>query len=248
MARELTGKTALITGGAKRIGREIALTLGRSGVNVVIHYRTSQTEAEEAARELRRLGVQSWTVQADFAVERDLDTLVDRTVEIAGQLNILINNASSFPEVTFDLVTLDDFLQSMRIDAWAPFALARRFAELPGAEHIINLLDTRISSNYDWAHFAYNAAKHTFGLLAQMMAIRFAPKLQVNSVAPGLILPPEGKPPSYLEELKDALPMKRVGAPEFVAEAVEFLLRTEFTTGQMIYVDGGRHLREVGSG
>mgnify|MGYP002682537298 CR=1 FL=1 len=132
----------------------------------------------------------------------------------------------------------------MAIDAWAPFAIARKFADHPHARHIINMLDTRISSNYDWQHFAYNAAKYTFGLFNRMMAVKFAPEIQVNAVAPGLILPPEGKSLSYLEGLKGALPMKKIGAPEYVADAVLYLPRTEFTTGQVIYVDGGRHLRE----
>lgn len=248
MARDLTGDTALVTGGAKRIGRAIALALARAGVNVVIHYRSSASEAEETAAEIRRLHVEAWTVQGDLAVETDRDTLIDRAVDTAGPLNILINNASAFPQVDFDTVTLDDLIQSMTTDAWAPFALGRRFAQLAEAKHIINMLDTRIASNYDWQHFAYNAAKYTLGLFTKMMAVRFAPRVQVNAVAPGLILPPEGKPVSYLEELKDTLPMKRIGSPEFVADAVEFLLRSEFTTGQVIYVDGGRHLREVGSG
>jgi len=248
MARDLKGKTALITGGAKRIGRTTALALARAGVNVVIHYRSSASEAEETAAAVRGLGVDAWTVQADFAVETQVQTLIVRSIEVAGPINILINNASAFPEVTFDKVARDDLLRAMTIDAWTPFALGRLFADQPGAEHIINMVDSRIASNYDWMHFAYNAAKYTLGLFTKMMAVKFAPEIQVNAVAPGLILPPEGKSASYLESLKDALPMKRIGDPEYVADAIMYLLRSEFTTGQTIFVDGGRHLREVGSG
>lgn len=248
MALDLTGKTALITGGAKRIGRTTAVALARAGVNVVVHYRSSVSEAEETVEEVRKLGAQAWTVQADFAVETQVETLIAKAVEIAGPLDILINNASAFPEVTFDKVARDDLLRAISIDAWTPFALGRQFAELPTAQHIVNMVDTRIASNYDWQHFAYNAAKYTLGLFTRMMAVKFAPEIQVNAVAPGLILPPEGKPASYLESLKDALPMKKIGDPEFVADAILFLLKSEFITGQTIFVDGGRHLREVGSG
>lgn len=248
MALSLIGNTALITGGAKRIGRATALTLANEGVNVVIHYRSSADEALDTAKAIRDLGVQAWVIQADLAVEGEVGTLVDRATEMAGPLNILINNASAFPQATFDSVALDELLGSVTIDAWAPFALARRFADSPHARHIINMLDTRITSNYDWQHFAYNAAKYLLGLFTKMMAVKFAPQIQVNAVAPGLILPPEGKPPSYLEGLKDALPLKRVGSPECVSDAILFLLKSEFTTGQVIHVDGGRHLREVGSG
>jgi len=248
MALDLAGNTALITGGAKRIGRATALVLANAGVNMVIHYRSSEAEAQDAAAEIRKLGVKAWTVQADLSMPEDIDSLIDRAIDAAGPLDILINNASAFPETDFDSVTLDDMLRSMTIDAWAPFALGRRFAQTPQAKHIINMLDTRIASNYDWQHFAYNAAKYTLGLFTKMMAVKMAPKIQVNAVAPGLILPPEGKPESYLEELRDALPMKRIGSPEFVADAILFLLRSEFITGQVIYIDGGRHLREVGIG
>lgn len=248
MAWDIKGNTALVTGGAKRIGRTIALALADAGVKVVIHYRSSAKEAEGAAEEIRKRGFDAWSVQADFAVEEDVRSLVRRVTEIAGPLHILINNASEFPEATFETVEREDLLRSMAIDAWAPFALARSFAEGKQARHIINMLDTRIVSNYDWQHFAYNAAKHTLGLFTRMMAVKFAPGIQVNAVAPGLILPPEGKDRAYLEELKDALPMKKIGAPEHVADAVLFLLRSEFITGQVIYVDGGRHLREVGCG
>lgn len=248
MASDLKGNTALVTGGAKRIGRAAAFALARDGVNIVVHYRSSADEAESLAEEIRALGVKAWTVQADFAAENDVEVLIDRAIELVGPLHILINNASAFPESTFDSVTRDELLRSMTIDAWAPFALGRRFVATPCAKHIINMLDTRIFANYDWQHFAYNAAKNTLGLFTKMMAVSFAPDVQVNAVAPGLILPPEGKPMSYVEALRDALPMKKIGAPEHVADAVLFLLKSEFITGQVIYVDGGRHLREVGSG
>lgn len=248
MAANLSGNTALVTGGAKRIGRAICMALARAGVNVVIHFRTSRDEAESAAQEIRGFGVEAWTAQADLAIEGDVEGLIERVTGLCGPLNILINNASEFPKATFDSVSREELLRAMSIDAWAPFALGRHFTKEPAARHIVNMVDTRITSNYDWQHFAYNAAKHTLGLFTSMMAVEFAPQVQVNAVAPGLILPPEGMPMSYIEALKDALPMKKIGDPEYVADAVMFLLTSEFITGQVIYVDGGRHLREVGSG
>ncbi len=110
------------------------------------------------------------------------------------------------------------------------------------------MLDTRIAGGYDWNHFAYNAAKHMLGLFTTMMAVKFAPRIAVNAVAPGLILPPEGKPVSYIEGLKDSLPLQRIGDPAFVADAILYLVTSEFVTGQVIFVDGGRHVREAGIG
>lgn len=246
MATSITGKTALVTGGARRIGREVVLALARAGANVVVHYRSSSGEAEALTKELEKLGVGAWKVQADLSDQAELDTLIARAVELAGPIHILINNASTFPASQFETVTLNELLSSVTIDAWAPFALGRSFAAQPEARHIVNMLDTRIVGAYDWNHFAYNAAKHMLGLFTVMMAIKLAPRIGVNAVAPGLILPPEGKPASYIEGLKDSLPLKRIGNPSFVADAVLYFVTSEFVTGQVIFVDGGRHIREHG--
>lgn len=248
MATDITGNTALITGGAKRIGRATALALAHAGANIIINYRSSASEAEELVDEVGKLGVNAWAIQADLEDTEQLETLVDRAVDLAGPLSTLINNASAFPKADFDTVTRDDLVASFTTDTWAPFALGRKFAQLPEARHIVNMLDTRIFAEYDWQHFAYNAAKYMLGLFTKMMAVHYAPKIAVNGVAPGLILPPEGMPQSYIEGLADELPMKRTGDPQFVAEAILYLVTSEFTTGQVIFVDGGRHLREVGIG
>ncbi|MCL5103236.1 MAG: SDR family oxidoreductase [Armatimonadetes bacterium] len=248
MASELTGKTALITGGARRIGRETALTLARAGANIVIHYRSSATEAQELIEEVRKLGVRAWSVQADLSSGKEVDRLIDRAWDTAGPLDILVNNASMFPQSSFFTVTLDELLDNIKIDAWAPFALGRQFAKGTETGHIVNFLDTRTVTDYDWTHVGYLASKHMLGLLTKMMAIQLAPGIAVNAVAPGLILPPEGKGESYLESFKDKLPLKRIGKPEYVAEAVLFLVTSEFITGQVIFVDGGRHVREASSG
>ena len=244
----LSGQSALITGGARRIGREIALTLARAGVKIIVHYRSSSQEAEALAAELRQLGVKAYTIKCDLADEQHIDELVDNAAQIAGPINILINNASAYPKAEFDTITRSELLSAITTDAWAPFALGRRFGRMPEARHIVNLLDTRIFGDYDWRHFGYHAAKDLLALFTKMMAIKLAPQVAVNAVAPGLILPPEGMPQSYMEGLTGELPLKKVGSPEFVAEAVMFLVQSQFITGQVIFVDGGRHLREAGRG
>jgi len=247
MNLDLSGKTALITGSAKRIGRATALALADHGANVVVSYRASRSEAEELVAQIRRAGREAWSLRADLSVDEDLEGLVERAVELAGSLDILVNNASAFPESRFEEFTLDDLTRSIRVDAWAPVALARRFARRVSKGHIVNMLDTRVAG-YDWNHVAYHAAKHLLCLFTREMAIWFAPGIAVNAVAPGLILPPEGKDQSYLESLRDRLPLKRIGAPEFVTDAVLYLVTSEFVTGQVVFVDGGRHLAEVSIG
>lgn len=244
---DLSGRTALITGGAKRVGRAVALTLAKAGADVVINYRSSSLEAEELVNEIKSLGRRAWAVRADLSVAEELEGLVDEVIRNVGSFDILINNASIFPEITFDEFTFDDLVESIKIDAWAPVVLGRQFARKIGKGHIVNMTDSR-AVGYDWNHVAYHAAKYLLGLFTREMAIRFAPNIAVNAVAPGLILPPEGKNANYLESLKDRLPLKRIGKPEFVAEAVLYLVTSEFITGQVIFVDGGRHLTEVSIG
>lgn len=240
--RDIRGATALVTGSARRIGRAVALALAREGVNVVIHYRRSSAEAEELATQLTLAGVQAWTLRADFRNFTELNGVVDRAVDLAGGLRILVNNASAFPENTFETIARDDLFASIETDAWAPLELVRQFARHTDSGHVVNLLDTRIAAKFDWQHFAYCAAKDLLGTFTRLMALHLAPGVAVNAVAPGLILPPEGKGPEYLHGLKSELPLRSIGDPVFVAEAVLFLLKSEFITGQTIFVDGGRHL------
>ena len=248
MAISLEGKTVLVTGAAKRIGREISLALAGEGANVVVHYRSSEAEAEELVYEIKKSGVRAWTFRADLAVRDEVDGMIDRVIGITGSLDALVNNASSFPRSSFATVTQDELIDSIKLEAWVPFDLGRQFAAKKQRGHIINMLDTRIAAEYDWSHVAYLAGKHLLGLFTKMMALQLAPNFAVNGVAPGLILPPEGKDAKYMESLRGELPLNRIGDPEFVADAVIFLLKSEFITGQVIFVDGGRHLSEVGSG
>ena len=241
--RRLQGQTALITGAAKRIGREIAVALAEEGVNIVIHYRSSAEEAEELYGHLAAQGVKSWLVRADFENAEETETLIEQSIEIAGSLDILVNSASMFPESTLNDVSFEDLVQNVQVNAWAPFVLSREFARRVGRGKIVNLLDSRLNG-YDWSHVAYFLSKHVFSVLTEMTALEFAPKITVNGIAPGLILPPPGKDESYLDPLVDTVPLKRHGSPRDIAEAVIYLLKSDFMTGHVIHVDGGRHLVE----
>lgn len=234
--------TALVTGGAKRLGRAISLGLARQGLQVVIHYNDSERDAEETAREIDALGGTAWTLQADLADPEAVSLLFERAVDAAGPISCLVNNASIFPEGGLAELSLGALQDNMGINAYAPFVLGRSMAAQGGRGVIINMLDTRIT-DYDRNHVAYHLSKRTLFDLTRMMAVEFAPAMRVNAVAPGLILPPEGKDRAYLESLASTNPLNRYGGPDDVVEAVVFLLRAGFVTGQVIFVDGGRHMR-----
>ena len=239
--KPLQGKNALITGGARRIGSVIARTLAGAGANVAIQYRSSADEAWALCEELERCGVVCRPFHADFEAPEGYQGLIDDVVEAAGKLDILVNNASIFPESTMSDMAWEDLLLSIRVNAWAPFSLSRAFYNRAAGGTIINILDTRITS-LETKHVAYLLSKQMLYSLTKMMALEFAPRVRVNGVAPGLILPPEGKDRAYLEQLSLRTPMKRPGNPGDIAEAVLFLAAGEYITGQVLHVDGGWNL------
>lgn len=243
----ISGKTALITGAAVRLGRATALALADCGVNIAIHYNQSTDDASVLNDKLSSFGIKSWLVQADLSVEDELQQLIPRVLDMTGGIDILINNASIFPADTLSTMTFESVMQNIRVNTWAPYALGRDFYNYCHTGNIINFLDARLPG-YDWQHASYTISKHALSLLTRMTALEYAPKIRVNAVAPGLILPPPGKDESFMEPLIPLVPMGKHGTTDEIARAVIYLLENEFITGETIYIDGGRHLKEPSHG
>jgi pteridine reductase len=238
----LAGKTALVTGAARRLGRAIAQGLAQKGVNVVVHYHNSAQEAASLCDEICRLGVSASCVQADLTDAGQTETLFDRAVAQAGPIDILINSASTFHKETLWETSTQSLEANLRIHATAPLVLARALAGQGRGGAIVNMLDTRVTA-YDREHAAYHISKRVLLTLTRMLALELAPEIAVNAVAPGLILPPAGQDESYLKKLAHCNPLNRYGDPGQVVDAILFLLRSRFITGQVIYVDGGYHMK-----
>jgi pteridine reductase len=247
MDKKLHGKTALVTGGAKRIGREISIALAKQGVNVVVHYFSSKRDAQVLRDELVEYGVNSRVVKADFQKTGDYSTLIERSQDIAGSLDILINNASIFLPSNISNLNLNTLCRQVQVNAWVPFTLSRDFARSIRKGKIINLLDSRITSS-DRQHVAYILSKQMLSTLTKMTALEFAPHITVNGIAPALILPPAGKNERYLKQLAARTPLKQHGDPKDISDAVLYLLKSDFVTGQILNVDGGLNLMESGHG
>jgi hypothetical protein len=237
----LTGKTALVTGAAKRLGRATALGLARRGVRIVAHYGRSEAEARSLADEVNALGVECVVVQGDLAKPESAGDLFEQACDAAGPVDILVNNASEFPESRLDTFSVADMHRNADINALAPAMLVRAMAARKRPGHVINLLDCRIV-DYDETHVAYHLSKRMLYALTRMMAVEYAPRLHVNAVAPGLVLPPEGKDASYLAERAHTNPLEAHGDADDITRTVLFLLDSPFITGQVVFVDGGRHL------
>ena len=242
----LPGTSALVTGGAKRLGRETALVLARAGCSVVVHYRSSEAPAFQLVDEVRALGVNAWPVQAELSSPVETDRLFDDSEKLAGNIDFVVNSASIFPESTLGELDEASLIENLRINSLAPFALTARLHEhleaggRSGA--VVNFLDTRML-DYDRKHVPYHLSKRTLFAITRMTSIDYAPRLRVNGVAPGLVLPPPGEDSSYLDKWAHTNPLKTHGNGEQVAAAVLFLLWSRFVTGQIIYVDGGRHVK-----
>lgn len=239
---KLAGRTALITGGAKRLGREIALTLAARGMNIVLHYHTSGAAVTELARRISRIGVEAHIVMGDLADLSCTDELMNRSVEAAGRIDVLINNAAIYGADQFSDLLPEDLETSLRVNALSPLLLARTFAARAGGDNIINLLDCRIR-DYDIGHVSYSLSKKLLSYLTEIMAVEFAPEVRVNGVAPGIILPEPGKGREYIERLKLSNLLKKWGSVDDVTRTVLFLLESDFITGQVIFVDGGRSVK-----
>ena len=224
----LEGKRALVTGGAIRIGKAITQALQLAGVEVVVHYRTSAREA---------LALSDNTVQADLSNTEEVAALIEK----AGPLDILINNASLFTKDRLADADPDRVLREFGINLFAPLELTRRFAAQSENGAVVNLLDRRIRAN-DPSCLPYSISKKGLEELTKLSALELAPNIRVNGVAPGPILPPPGTTGEDFRERAGHIPLDLLPSPQNIAEAVVYLLKADYCTGQIIYVDGGQHL------
>jgi len=237
---------ALVTGAGQRLGRAVALELARAHWGVVVHYRNSASEAEAVAAEARTLGGAAATVRADLDQRADRATLIVRAAEAAGApLAALVNCAAMFEHDTIATLSEEAFERHILINAFTPSLLARElYQQLPEGAHgaVVNFLDFKLANPYP-DHFSYTLSKYALAGATEMLARAMAPRVRVNAVAPGYVLPAPGQAEADFQRLKDDTPLERGPTPEDIAGAVRFLLENEAVTGQTIYVDGGRRFR-----
>jgi NAD(P)-dependent dehydrogenase (short-subunit alcohol dehydrogenase family) len=241
---ELTNKVALVTGGAVRLGRAIALGLADGGADVAITYNSSAGPSEATCADIEALGRRSLSVQANFNQAPDMQRLVSQVVDHFGRLDILVNSAAIFEPGRWDDTTEANWDRHFAINLKAPFFLSQAFAKALGEEargHIVNIADWRgVRPGTD--HFAYTVTKSGLIAMTKSLALALAPRVQVNAIAPGLILPPPGQDRSYLDKKAPSIPLERAGSAAAIVEAVLYLVRSDFVTGDLMYVTGGEHL------
>ncbi|MGD0681833.1 MAG: SDR family NAD(P)-dependent oxidoreductase [Terracidiphilus sp.] len=236
----LCGKSALITGGARRVGRGIALALAEAGADVALTFRTSQAEAVETARAIENLGRRALAVECDVRSEASVRSAVAAVVGHFGRLDLVVNNAAVFESAQLDSLTLEQWNTVFETNARGPFLVAREaLTALRAVEgRIINI--GSLGGMKAWAvHAHYCASKAALHMLTRAMAKSFAPEVSVNCVAPGWIELDE-KPSGQSAHFAAKTPMRRNGSVDDVAQAVLFFATgPHFVTGQVLVVDGG---------
>jgi NAD(P)-dependent dehydrogenase (short-subunit alcohol dehydrogenase family) len=237
----LSGKSALVTGGARRIGREIALTLARAGADVAITYLKSQADASETVRVIESIGCRSMAVECDVRSEASVRAAIQAVAASFGRLDLLVNNAAVFQSAPLETISLEAWDTVFETNARGPFLVAREvLAHLRAAEgRIINI--GSLGGLHAWAgHAHYCASKAALHMLTQAMAKAFAPQVSVNCVAPGWIELEEPAAEEAGARFAARTPMRRNGTADDVAQAVLFFATgPRFVTGQILAVDGG---------
>ncbi|HEY2409950.1 MAG TPA: SDR family oxidoreductase [Polyangiaceae bacterium] len=244
--RPLLGKRALVTGAGKRLGRAIAVALGRAGAHVAVHYRSSLAEAEETCALIRAAGGEASSLAADLADRDACRALADRAVAALGGLDLVVPSAANFERVAYDQIDDDAWDRSLSLDLGSPFALVHRATPALRAARGSVVFITCASTTAPFRnHLPYVVAKGALAHLMRTLALELAPDVRVNAVAPGTVLPPESMSSGALASLVRQIPLGHHGNPEDIASAVLYLASAPFVTGQEITVDGGRHLSKA---
>lgn len=248
----LLGKVALVTGGAKRVGKAIALTLAQQGADIALTYLHSAAEAQQTATEIQALGRRVLTLAVDFAnAQAAPGQVIDAVTEQFGRLDILINNASCFAPQPLGEITLEEVQRNLAVNALSPLMLIQRAApwlrrHFDPADprtlgRVVNFIDIHVMGQPLPGYLPYNLSKAALQEITRTAALELAPAITVNALAPGVVAWAD----SYTEQMKAdylrRVPLGRAGTPEDAAAAALYLVRdAHYCTGQTIRLDGGR--------
>ncbi len=236
------GKVCLVTGSAKRVGKAIALALAERGASLAVHYRASKREAEAAAAAIRRSGAHARTFQADLARAADCKRLVREVLRAFGVIDVLVNNASVFFKTPYAALDEKAWNETLDANLRAPFLLCKY-----AGDAMLRQKGGAIVNIADWAglrpyrdYLPYCVSKGGLITMTKAFARELAPHVRVNAVCPGPVMFPENFSEAERREALARVPLKRAGSPEDVASAVLYFIESEFATGAVLPVDGGR--------
>lgn len=230
-----------LTGGARRVGRVIALHFAKLGHPVVLHYNHSQVDAEDIKQLIEATGGTCHLIQADLLDHRCYEPLITQAREAFPSLQMLIHNASTFEAKTFADSQEQDYHSNMALHVQAPFFLSQAFASQVNKGSIVTMLDTYVTKQ-SRHHFTYLFSKKCLKELTMMLAHELAPNIRVNAIAPGLILPSFGGGQAELEAHAIRVPLQKLGTPQDIADMIYHYYQSDYLTGHISYIDGGEQL------
>jgi NAD(P)-dependent dehydrogenase (short-subunit alcohol dehydrogenase family) len=241
---ELKGRVALVTGGAVRVGRAIALELARRGADVGITYRTSQHAVESAVKEIASFGVRAHAVSCDQADPEQVKEAVRLTEEALGPIDILVNSAAVFRRTPLETATLEDWDEHLDVNLRGPWLYAQAVG--PGMKRrgwgaIVNLVDVAVEKPFP-GYLPYSASKAGLVAITRGLARGLAPEVRVNAIAPGIAEWPDDFPEDQKQPLLDRTLLRRAGSPQDIAGAAAYLTLAPYVTGVILPVDGGLRL------
>lgn len=253
IAKNLEGKVALVTGGARRVGRAIAMELANAGMDVAITYNRSHAEAAEAVAHIEKMGRRAMAIQVELAQADCAERIFEAFGARFDRLDALVNNASVFDPTALAEVTVADYDRNQAINARAPLMLIRKFAPLLGRDYdpkdpgspgrIVNFIDIHVMGEPLPGYIAYNCSKAALMEITASCAIELAPRITVNAIAPGVVEWAAAYTDEERRRYMTRVPLERPGTPRDAAAAVLYLVRDgSYCTGQIIRLDGGRFL------
>lgn len=241
----MQNKAVLITGAAKRIGKAIAIAMAQNGWNIALHYNTSQNEAEDTAKYIKSFGVKVCIIQADLTNTQQLEKIFAQANQKLGVINCLVNNASVFKNDTIQNFSFQSWNENMAVNLYAPAALIQEFIkQIPAGQgaNIINMLDYAVW-RYPEKFLSYTASKSALWALTQQLGLALAPlKIRINGIGPGRVLHNIYDNNESFNKAVEAAPLGTDSSPDEIAAAINFILSSPSMTGQMIALDGGKHL------
>ncbi|QEP42459.1 SDR family oxidoreductase [Ectothiorhodospiraceae bacterium BW-2] len=236
---------ALVTGGAIRLGRALALDLAAAGYDIALHYGRSAKAAATTCDEIRQLGVACEPFELDLASCRDFKPWMAQIKTRFPRLEVLVNSASGYVQQSLMASEIEAFDQLHAVNLRAPLFLIQAFATLIGRGCVVNIIDNKVGFN-QFKYASYLLTKKSLAELTKMAALELAPNIRVNGVSPGVTLPAGSRSEAYIRWRIEAIPLKRKGETDHIAAAIRFILSNDFINGQILTIDGGENIAHVG--
>ena len=230
--------TAIVTGGAIRIGRAMALHLAGKGFNIALLYHSSGVASEETIQEIQSLGVRCRGYPGDLRKLEEAESLIDKVLQEFDDVELQVNSAANFIQENIEQTGLETLVDTLHLNLMAPYLLMREYKRRINKGLIVNILDERVEKTIP-TFAAYSVSKVALKHLTELAAVEWGQTVRVNGLAPGLILPPQGGDPDYLEKAAKNVPTRTHGKIENLLQALDYLMENQFVNGETLFVDGG---------